>query len=276
MINYNRYKTDAAWQRLHNRLEREGLISEKREKIRFYKSPAFGIAATIILFVVVSLYLLVPTKPQSSFISLIGDQEGATTVMTLEEGSTIYLSNSSVVEYPSTFSKRGREVRLKGDAFFEISRAEESPFKIETEIFTIHVLGTSFNVCTYDKSGAYVSVRSGQVLVTLNESGKSQITNAGEIVFIENNNLIVQQADNLEQYHPNFAKLHFKDQKLSDVIRVINKTNQSARIVVIPELQNRIITATFSPESPETVAKMVCLALNLRYTLTEQEITIHN
>ncbi len=276
MINYNRDKTDAAWQRLHNRLEREGLISEKREKIRFYKSPAFGIAATIILFVVVSLYLLVPTKPQSSFISLIGDQEGATTVMTLEEGSTIYLSNSSVVEYPSTFSKRGREVRLKGDAFFEISRAEESPFKIETEIFTIHVLGTSFNVCTYDKSGAYVSVRSGQVLVTLNESGKSQITNAGEIVFIENNNLIVQQADNLEQYHPNFAKLHFKDQKLSDVIRVINKTNQSARIVVIPELQNRIITATFSPESPETVAKMVCLALNLRYTLTEQEITIHN
>ena len=47
---------------------------------------------------------------------------------------------------PLAFGEHSREVRLSGEAYFEVTRNEDKPFVVHTKYLDIEVLGTSFNV----------------------------------------------------------------------------------------------------------------------------------
>ena len=42
-----------------------------------------------------------------------------------------------------------REVKLKGEAYFEVVKNAEAPFVVKTDLGDIKVLGTQFNVKCY-------------------------------------------------------------------------------------------------------------------------------
>lgn len=68
----------------------------------------------------------------------------------LGDGSKIWLNALSTLEYPANFSGKERRVRLKGEAFFDISASADRPFRIDVGDRVVEVLGTSFNVKSYD------------------------------------------------------------------------------------------------------------------------------
>uniref|UniRef100_F4CBH0 Anti-FecI sigma factor, FecR n=1 Tax=Sphingobacterium sp. (strain 21) TaxID=743722 RepID=F4CBH0_SPHS2 len=68
----------------------------------------------------------------------------------LGDGSKVWLNALSTLEYPANFSGKERWVRLKGEAFFDISASADRPFKIVVDDRIVEVLGTSFNVKFYD------------------------------------------------------------------------------------------------------------------------------
>lgn len=64
--------------------------------------------------------------------------------LTLIDGSQVVLNAKSVLEYDKSDWESKREVRLKGEAFFNVEKG--STFKVITENGTVAVLGTSFSV----------------------------------------------------------------------------------------------------------------------------------
>lgn len=88
-------------------------------------------------------------------------------VITLTDGTRVWLNNSSILHYPAKFDNHKREVTLEGEAFFEVVHNEHKPFLIYTKDLKVQVLGTSFNVKAYraDKKAA-VSVATGKVSVS--------------------------------------------------------------------------------------------------------------
>ncbi len=87
----------------------------------------------------------------------------------LYDGTTVKLNAGSKLTYPETFGKEQRWVRLEGEAFFEVNRDESRPFIVETKDLITTVLGTSFNIKSYqDESVSLVAVASGKVKVTQN------------------------------------------------------------------------------------------------------------
>lgn len=72
---------------------------------------------------------------------------GKKSIVTLSDGTKIYLNAKSEIGYTSEFSNSIRLVSLKGEAFFEVEK-ENRPFLIETHQTRIQVLGTSFNYNT--------------------------------------------------------------------------------------------------------------------------------
>ncbi|MRG45051.1 DUF4974 domain-containing protein [Chitinophaga sp. SYP-B3965] len=99
----------------------------------------------------------------------------------LSDSTQVWLNASSTIDYPETFGKDKREVYLKGEAFFEVKNAAESPFIIHTGTVTTIVLGTSFNVKAYEgQEHVTVSVKSGKVQVLKQNKLISTLTKGQE------------------------------------------------------------------------------------------------
>ncbi|SEN22579.1 FecR family protein [bacterium A37T11] len=74
----------------------------------------------------------------------------------LADGTKIWLNSGSYLTFPSNFSGKDREVYLNGEAFFDVAH-NIKPFKVLTRENTIRVLGTSFNVSSYEDDAKMVT-----------------------------------------------------------------------------------------------------------------------
>lgn len=88
----------------------------------------------------------------------------------LSDGSKVWLNVESTLRYPVTFDEDERQVSVTGEAYFEVSKDASRPFEVETDGVKTAVLGTHFNVNTYQK----------QVLVTLLEGAVAVSNDSGE------------------------------------------------------------------------------------------------
>lgn len=75
---------------------------------------------------------------------------GQTYQIRLPDGSKVWLNAGSSLTYSPTLLKGGkRQVKLKGEAYFEVSKDKSKPFQVSTDRQEIEVLGTIFNVNAY-------------------------------------------------------------------------------------------------------------------------------
>lgn len=83
----------------------------------------------------------------------------------LADGTRVHLNAESTLRFPETFSRQ-RKVYLTGEAYFEVARDTNRPFRVETDKATIQVLGTQFNVKSYPDESTYTTLVSGSVKIT--------------------------------------------------------------------------------------------------------------
>ena len=74
---------------------------------------------------------------------------GKRSVLTLADGTRIWLNSGSKLVYPSHFDKRQREVYLEGQAYFSVKHSDDVPFHVYTRDMEVKVLGTEFDVSAY-------------------------------------------------------------------------------------------------------------------------------
>jgi transmembrane sensor len=67
----------------------------------------------------------------------------------LADGTKVWLNSESSLKFPATFSGKERHVELTGEAYFEVAKNKNMPFKIAVNKMSIEVLGTHFNVNAY-------------------------------------------------------------------------------------------------------------------------------
>ena len=93
---------------------------------------------------------------------------GTTTTITLSDGTEVLLSANSRLEYSKSFSADKREVKLVGEARFNVAKDAERPFIVHTRQLQTQVLGTVFDVKAYPQTPADVTLYEGKVEVSLN------------------------------------------------------------------------------------------------------------
>lgn len=93
--------------------------------------------------------------------------------VTLPDGSTVYLNVGTTLSYDANrFNRKRREVRLDGEAFFEVTKNPEKPFSVQGGEVVTTVRGTSFNVKAYATvKENVISVRDGKVEVSNVDKG---------------------------------------------------------------------------------------------------------
>lgn len=131
---------------------------------------------------------------------------GKRSVLTLSDGTRIWLNSGSKLVYPSNFGKREREVYLEGQAFFSVTHAEDVPFYVHTKDMEVRVLGTEFDVSAYDDDPYTATVLTkGSVELTTQRqalfgSKKTKITPGTRAVFDENRAALQTEQVDVSEY----------------------------------------------------------------------------
>ena len=269
---------DVAWGQLYKRLEQDDLLPQQ-ETVSYksiFRSTPFRWAASVAILCLCAVSVWFVKQQYSSKLLVLHNESNAPTLATtLEDGSIVYLSEQSTLRYPEKFQADKRVITLRGKAYLDVSKQPERPFLIDTELAAIEVLGTYFSVEHNDPSSFLLSVRNGEVKVTLKKNKQIMYVKAGETVFLESGKLQLTKAD-IHQFDHCFDKIRFKDERLVDIVRIINLNSLDARLEVAPEVIDRRLTITsdICNETPETMANLICLALNLHYSQQNQLIYI--
>ncbi|HEX8545942.1 MAG TPA: FecR domain-containing protein [Cytophagaceae bacterium] len=92
----------------------------------------------------------------------------------LSDGSIVVLNSNSSITYPENFGDT-RNVKLSGEAYFKVHHNPQKPFIVAVHGVSVKVLGTSFNIESYDHRETKVSVLAGKVEVSSPSGKKVQL-----------------------------------------------------------------------------------------------------
>ena len=275
--NTYRIDIDQAWNMLHERLERDQLLtgepepSSDKKRILFLQR-ATAVAAVCIGIIFAGLYF--SQRKDSSLVFLQNKENSGTLVTTLEDGSTVYLTNRASISYPTVFAKNQRNVELNGNALFCIAKDENRPFVVKTNEITIEVTGTVFAVQSSIDKPFELFVKQGRVNVHSKNDQTGIPVEAGETVQLTGNGLSKSGIANFRVFNHFSDKMCFKDEKLNDIVHAINAICDSPTIVTEESLKDRTLTVTFDNNSVETMTELICLALNLEQIRKQDTIFI--
>jgi ferric-dicitrate binding protein FerR (iron transport regulator) len=94
----------------------------------------------------------------------------------LSDGTKVWLNAGSKLTYPNVFPGDRREVKLEGEAYFEVAKASKAPFSVHAGKITVGVLGTSFNVKAYNgDKDIETTLITGKVQVTMDNEPEKLI-----------------------------------------------------------------------------------------------------
>lgn len=171
-------EVEAAYNQFLSKIQQD----EKKEgkAKRFTLSAIAKYAAAILLAgsLVVNFYQMAD-KPSDAE-NVIEVPNGQRASLTLSDGTKVQLNSQSVFTYPSRFSGKNRNVKLMGEAFFEVTHNEKAPFSVQSPSLTVKVLGTKFNMKSYCGENAVVSLAEGKVMVESNNPKASVILKPNE------------------------------------------------------------------------------------------------
>jgi transmembrane sensor len=113
---------------------------------------------------------------------------GAKLQTRLPDGSMVWINAGSRLAYFEDSMSKSRTVTLSGEAFFDVVEDPVRPFIVNTPNITVKVLGTSFNVVTYDNE-SQVALLTGKVDISNKENGVSSMElQPGEKAILDHTN----------------------------------------------------------------------------------------
>jgi len=155
----------------------ETSLNENWEKPRRKRFPLY-IAAGVTLLLATGagyFYLHRPAHGNIPLKTLVVER-GATNTLKLDDGTEVKLNAATTIRYSADFNNSNiREVYVEGEAFFTVSPDPKKPFIVHCSLANIEVLGTSFNIRTYDSSFRAALV-SGAVAITTHEGEKVKLS----------------------------------------------------------------------------------------------------
>lgn len=84
--------------------------------------------------------------------------------LVLSDGTRVWLNSESSLKFPVTFTDKERKVELIGEAYFQVAKNKDAPFKVLSKNVEIKVLGTQFNVSSYE--GVTAALEEGAIELT--------------------------------------------------------------------------------------------------------------
>ena len=201
---------------------------------------------------------------------------GARTTFELPDGSSGWLNSGSTLKFPHKFQGQKRKVILRGEGYFDIAENPKKPFVVEVVVeagrFEVVALGTSFNVKHYaNEASTDITLNKGNILVNRilqNNKVNSISLKPNQQLTIHNKSYEFQKRDvdanRISSWKD--GKLIFRNEPMTEVIKIIERWYNVELILKDKELENYRYRATFMDETLDEVLRMIKLTSPVDFT----------
>lgn len=150
---------------------------------------------------------------------------GADYSLLLSDGTEIFLNTETRLRFPDRFHQEGkREVWLEGEAYFKVSSDSLRPFIVHSSGTSVRVLGTVFNVMSYDDMPQLqVTLVSGKVEVSGEENGEQVMLLPGTQAVYDKRQGVLKKRDVDVSYYTAWQQgiFAFRETSLGDVMETL-------------------------------------------------------
>lgn len=156
----------------------------------------------------------------------------------LADGTRVWLNAETELKFPVNFSGSTRDVYLKGEAYFRVSRNVEQEFRVHTSLGTVKVLGTSFNVRDYaDEQEVVTTLETGKVVYVSEELGKQVVLAPGTQVKEEKaGNIRMSPVDVVQYVGWREGKYVFENMTLKKIMQTLERWYDIEVVYVDPRV----------------------------------------
>ena len=239
------------------------------------------IAAVILLpvFIILSFYLYRENNTLSAEEMLVSTAKRERANITLPDGTQVKLNAESSLSYTHDFGRELRQVNLEGEAYFEVTRNEDKPFVVHTKYLDIEVLGTSFNVYSYERENVMeMALISGRIKIqTCSEPSRVVYLKPNEKALFnkESGIITVEKTDNRFETAWLRGDLVFRSTTLSDVLAKLERRYGVNIHLNDSSLANDLFTGNFDSEYIVEVMDLLERHYDFTYDVRGDDIFIH-
>jgi len=204
---------------------------------------------------------------------------GQKSTLHLIDGTLINVNSDTKISYPKKFAGDKREIYLDGEAFFEVSHNPEKPFIVHAGTIDIKVLGTSFNINTFDNK-ITVTLASGKIHIN-NTNPDINYSDMG--VLIPNQQFIYNKSDNSIQVSevdvdPYIAwtkkQLIFREEPIFSVVKKLEKWYDVEFTYANNDIKNCIFTGIFENEPLRLVLESLHNVADISFTMKGRKVKL--
>ncbi len=192
----------------------------------------------------------------------------------LPDGTIGWLNSNSSVKYDGNFNA-DRQVTLKGEAFFDVFKDNKRPFIVNTNEVTVKVLGTRFNIASYEnEKNIEVVLEEGKLVFNNKEMNKVYILSPNELITYDKalsdfSTEVVQPQKYLSWTE---GKLVFRNDPLDVIARRLERWYNIDVEVNVSVTEDLRLRATFIDEGLDEVLDLLKRSLPIDYKIENGNI----
>lgn len=265
-------------------------FSKRIRRTKMKRSIYWGsIAASILLIVAILIGNEMSSyKSQIAFLSNQGmaqleykTNKGIKGMVTLPDGSKVWLNSDSYIKCPAKFEGKTRKVEFSGEGYFEVVKNAKIPMVINLgNGISVRVKGTTFNLSSYsnDKDISALLL-SGIITVVRHQPlfDKEMVVKPNEKITIEKQNSNVELLAPKETFSTLGWKegwLVFDEIPMREVLKKLERWHGVTFTVKDPEILNQNFTGRFKEESISQILEMMNRISLVRYEVKDTKITL--
>ncbi|MRG49020.1 DUF4974 domain-containing protein [Chitinophaga sp. SYP-B3965] len=164
--------------------------------------------------------------------------------VTLSDGTEIFMNSATSLRFPISFNNAStREVTITGEAYIKVTKDPSHPFIVNTPEGSVQVLGTEFNINSYEKGDFHVALVEGKVQFKAGRD--SAILKPGFSAVYKNNNIQTERFDADDVLSWRKGIFLFNDKALEEVFKVIPRWFGQEVVIDNPTVGKEHFTGLF-------------------------------
>ncbi|WP_109693997.1 FecR family protein [Chitinophaga deserti] len=194
--------------------------------------------------------------------------------LVLSDGTEVWLNSRTSLRFPFTFTGNSREVEVSGEAYFNVTTDAGKPFIVHTPQGEIKVLGTSFNVNTYEEGVVATSLVSGSVRAA-GKGGTAILKPGQEAVWRTNKPMEVSRFEQKDKLSWMQGVYYFKAADFQTIAKAIQRWYSLELVVDKPELAAYKFDVKLDKNKPvEDFMEILRVTKGLHYRIEGKELHI--
>lgn len=217
-----------------------------------------SVAASLLILVVAGLLYMQIRQDKADIYSETITSENQNIFAVLDDGTQVWLNKNSTLNYNAGFGVEERNIRLKGEAFFDVAHNPDIPLTVTADKVDVVVKGTAFNVNSYQTNEVEVALLRGLVAVKTEKrkevllfpSQKLRIKN-GVNISLDSLQIIKGTPTDTIAAETRWMDdlLVFKKQKLEDLVKLMESLYKTTIVIENPTLRQQQFTGSIKNES---------------------------